>query len=217
MAADLAPFKNEFRLAMIMDALPAHIAPNVIRACRDSGVVPIIVPPKTTGILQPLDTHVFAGVKRLLRQKYDEERIASFRGEVNMLGFLKCLRFVTDSVFAQNWSKAFNQNGFGAARDALSSALKECGCVGDARPGDAMLEDVALCLPERRQYVAASIYKFYAERHEEAESTMKFRIVRRSVHARHSAHSADSVKRLYGRTRSQTRALRRRLVFFLVE
>ena len=188
-------------IALMMDSLPTHTAPNVLRACRDVGITPLIVPPGCTFFLQPLDTHVFAGVKRALRQYYDDVRVRTPRGHVDVFGFVECLRSMTEQVFSQSWAKAFEQNGFGEFRGALTKALEELGCASIDVSGNPSLADVALCVPVRRLSAASSIFKFFNEVAGSATMPQK----RGPAIAK--ALSAVAAKRLCGRTRSETRAL----------
>ena len=188
-------------IAVMMDSLPTHTAPNVLRACRDVGITPLIIPPGCTFFLQPLDTHVFAGVKRALRQYYDDMRVHTRRGHVDIFGFVECLRNMTEQVFSQSWTKAFEQNGFGEMRGALTKALEELGCASIDVSGNPSLADVALCVPARRLSAASSIFRFFNE-----AVGLAARPNKRAPASAQRLH-ANAAKWLCGRTRSETRAL----------
>ena len=66
------------QVALIFDAATIHIHDSVLRACKAVGFWVVIVPPKTTSVLQPLDVDAFAMYKgclsRALPRGSDEMR-----------------------------------------------------------------------------------------------------------------------------------------------
>ena len=55
-----------------MDAVRLHLGERVLRECARWGIRVVVVPAKLTWLLQQLDTHVFAKMKRALRDAYQE-------------------------------------------------------------------------------------------------------------------------------------------------
>ena len=202
LAADLAAFRSDFAIVLVMDALPAHLAPIVLRACADTGITPVIVPAKTTFMLQPLDTHVFCNFKRIVRESYDEKRLQKRCGDDDILEFVKSLSQAAEHTLSQNWADAFQQNGFGCERKSLTTALRlrGCGISDEACDSTPTLADMRLCVPAQHHTAAASIFNKFILK--EKQVVAKKRSISRTV-----ARENDESKKLCGRTRSETRAL----------
>ena len=60
LAAVLAPWLASVQPVLLVDALPAHLAPAVLGAAAAAGLWVLSLPAHITWLLQPLDTHVFA-------------------------------------------------------------------------------------------------------------------------------------------------------------
>lgn len=114
LGAILAPFLSNFQPILLMDALPAHLAPKVFRAAARCGIWVVVVPAKLTYLIQPADTHVFYKYKMYLRRRYMEAMASSAEGALELRAVLMAMndgvRYVCQ---AHDWSKAFDENGFG--------------------------------------------------------------------------------------------------------
>ena len=135
-----------------------HIASEVFTVCASLGAWPVIVPARMTWLLQVLDTHIFRGYKACIQGQYQDARMC---GELDIDRFLKCVYgAIEQTMQAQPWQKAFDENGFGAAHDKLSKAsrshLELAGevAVPVARP---TVDDIRLCFP-RGAMVPASVF-----------------------------------------------------------
>ena len=78
----LRPHLNGLQPLLLLDAVRLHTAPDVLRACRASGIWPVLAPSKTTWLLQPLDTDAFLRYKTHLRKAYQEARVAHQRADL---------------------------------------------------------------------------------------------------------------------------------------
>ena len=54
---------------LLLDAHKCHFCRHTLAACRDYDIWPVIIPARMTGLLQPLDTHVFSRFKMFLRTR----------------------------------------------------------------------------------------------------------------------------------------------------
>ena len=197
----LKPYLHLYQPILLMDALPSHMSPSVLRALSATAMRPIIVPAKLTWALQPLDTHVFHSLKTLIREKYDEALGERCDSELSMVSFVHAVRSAIDIVFGGRcWAHAFNQNGYGHKQALLSKlALDELDMQAPATVGiDApTLADVRLCCSARMQHAAADLWRTFVEQ----------KCKRPPVCRRKAPKLADPTF-IFGRTRSQTRALR---------
>lgn len=81
------------QVLFFLDAAKIHLGTEVLRACRDAGVWLIVIPPRTTFCLQPLDSHVFALYKACLLSLYQDARArgGGDDGDLDMSEFLPCV------------------------------------------------------------------------------------------------------------------------------
>ena len=120
----LKPFLGTAQPILLMDALPAHIAPKVFRAATRCGIWVVIVPAKLTWLIQPADTHAFYKYKMFLKKRYVEARARSAEGELELREVLKAINDGVRYVFqAHDWSKAFDENGFGHQQRLLRTSV----------------------------------------------------------------------------------------------
>ena len=66
----LKPYVHSHQPILLFDSLKAHFSSHVWRMWRSGGFWPIVVPPKMTWALQPLDTHAFASFKVRLQRLF---------------------------------------------------------------------------------------------------------------------------------------------------
>ena len=124
----LKPFLNKFQPILLMDALPAHIAPTVFCAAAKSGIWVVIVPAKLTWLLQPADTHLFYKYKMYLRKRYLESMARCEEGALQLRAVLKAINDAVRYVCqAHEWGKAFDGNGFGQRQRHVRRAIVEAG------------------------------------------------------------------------------------------
>ena len=124
LGAMLRPFLNRFQPILLMDALPAHLAPGVFRAAARAGIWVVVVPAKLTWLIQPADTHAFFKYKMYLRRRYVEAMARSSDGELQLREVLKAMNEGVRYVFqAHDWSKAFAENGFGHKQQLLRQSV----------------------------------------------------------------------------------------------
>ena len=110
----LKPFLDSYQPILLMDALPAHLAPKVFRAAARCGIWVVVVPAKLTWLIQPADTHAFLKYKMFLRKRYMEVRARSSDGQLHLREVLMAMNDAVRYVFqAHEWRRAFDEDGFG--------------------------------------------------------------------------------------------------------
>lgn len=110
---------------LIMDAVKLHLAARVFRACATARLWPIVVPPKMTSVLQPLDTHAFMPYKRALREAYQDIMAPARRGAVaGADAAVACVCAAVSGVLeGRAWARAFDETGFGDMQRKLGARL----------------------------------------------------------------------------------------------
>ena len=172
------------QLVLLMDSLPIHIAETVQRELQKASVLPVIVPPGTTGKLQVPDTHVFSPLKTELREQCDRMR-ARLKGDISMRAYVGCVRSALDTVvYGRAWDAAFAQNGYARSQNGMSPKLREyvLDPVGACAPTAA---ELALCCPRTRGTAAVSLWRKFIVRKDCAEEST----VRRKRAKRHASEA----------------------------
>ena len=150
---------------LLFDAARLHIAPSVLAACNAVGIWPLLVPAKTTWLLQPLDTHAFLAFKACIRSLYQQARIRAATGDLDLCQFLTCLYDAIRLVLqGRCWSGAFEDNRFGHEQARVSGRAKrqleqestDPFQVANSRPTDGQLQ---CCFPKRARIPTATLWK----------------------------------------------------------
>lgn len=129
----LKPFLDAWQPILLMDALPAHLAPRVFRAAARNSIHVVVVPARLTWLIQPADTHAFFRYKMYLRKRYMEAMARSPDGELQLREVLLAMNDGVRYVFqAHDWSKAFHENGFSPAQLLVREAVLQA--AGMQRP-----------------------------------------------------------------------------------
>ena len=153
----------DLQVVLFLDAVRLHTAPFVLRACNDVQIWPVLVPAKTTWLLQPLDTHAFQAFKAHLRERYQGSRAELALGDLDIFQFLECLYDAIRRVLqGRRWSTAFDADGFGAHQAGVSPVvmrqLQMDGplAIPSTRPTLAQLQ---VCFPRRSVVPEQSLWR----------------------------------------------------------
>jgi hypothetical protein len=153
LARVLQPFMGTVQPLLFLDAVRLHTTARVLRACADVGIWAVVVPARTTWLLQPLDTDAFLSFKQRLRELYQGARARSADGDVGVDVVLACVYDAIRIVFqGRQWSAAFDRVGLrcgqlGVAPHVLRQLRLEGQPVVPAvRPTDNQLRE---CFPRR--------------------------------------------------------------------
>jgi hypothetical protein len=116
---------GELQPILCLDACRLHFAEKVITACTELGIWPLIIPAKMTGLLQPLDTHVFKRFKGRLKKLYLAARADDPDSDLDIARFLTCLYgAIRQAVQSREHSIAFNEDGLGGNQAQVSTRIK---------------------------------------------------------------------------------------------
>jgi hypothetical protein len=121
-------------IVLLLDCAAQHVNTQVIAHAARLRMHLLFVPGKTTWLLQPLDTHVFATFKRTLHRLQIDARAATPDGILERSAWVNLLdQTIREVLVDRTWSHSFEQNGYGrdptgAARakiyDACNSGLE---------------------------------------------------------------------------------------------
>jgi hypothetical protein len=100
------------QLVIAMDSAAQHIADAAVRHAQRLRVHLLLIPGRVTWLLQPLDTHVFAELKRHLHRIQLEARLASASGVLPPAEWVTLLERAVRAVLVErDWSAAVSGNG----------------------------------------------------------------------------------------------------------
>ena len=163
LATALAPHLEGLQPVLLLDAAKIHTAPAVLAACSACHIWPILVPAKTTWLLQPLDTDAFLDFKRFLRAAYQKARVDSGSADLSIPQFLACVFDAVAVILnARPWRGVFVKDGFGRGQAGLGSYVKrQLGIdgvvdVGASRP---LLEQLKLRFPKNVTIPEAALWR----------------------------------------------------------
>ena len=123
LAASLSPWKDRYCPVLSMDCCPVHCVRRVLRHCWKVGLRVHFIPACMTAQMQPLDTHVFASLKRELVQAYHAAIVESEIGQLLPERALADVCAVIATVLAKDWSRAFASAGFSENQQGVSPRL----------------------------------------------------------------------------------------------
>jgi hypothetical protein len=157
------------QVVLLLDAAKIHYTPEVLRACKAANLWLIVIPPRMTFLLQPLDTDIFALYKCCLQAEYQcaRSRSAAADGDLCMAEFLPCIDVAIQSVLeGRTWATAFDRDGFGAGQRELGGRVRQRlqlsadVDVSSLRPSDEQLQH---CFPRRARPDLALLWSLFDE------------------------------------------------------
>ena len=185
-----------FQPILLMDAARHHISSATFMSARRMGFWTIIVPPATTGVLQPLDTHVFRRFKGALQHRCEQSRHERPEYHFGDLALAISVTIAT-VVLSRGGTIAFESNGFSDGQNSLSSRVRdrlELEAELEVSEAAPSAETLRLCFPQRcnidRNLILAPL------------------LPRACILRRRAPLVVLPPAMIYGRTRSETRRLR---------
>lgn len=119
------PWAATHDLVILMDAAKIHCRRDVWALCERLRFRLIIIPASTTWLLQPLDTHVFARMKAVLRELHRKVSSVRRRADWTIQNFLDVYCVVIRKVLqGVEWEKAFDETGFGMEQRRVTKFIK---------------------------------------------------------------------------------------------
>ena len=156
---------GEMQPVLIMDTAKVHLTKAVFSECAALGIYVVIVPPKLTWLLQPLDTDGFAQFKAAVRAAHQDARIRaaaigdSVGARCLIMSVCAAIRGVLNR---RRWASAFDRDGYGASQSQLGRRVRAqlelpaSPVVGAARPDGSVLQH---CFPARTIVHSALIFR----------------------------------------------------------
>ncbi len=106
------------QFCILPDAGKCHITEEAARCLQKHRIWFTLIPARMTFLLQPLDTHVFALLKRKLRDRLYSIRIIQARSTLTILEFMREFDVVLQELFStRSWAHAFDGDGYGRANN----------------------------------------------------------------------------------------------------
>ena len=123
--SNLADYRSTHEFILIFDTFRSHICAPTLKSLGNMGLSTVIIPAKTTSLLQPLDVYGFAQYKRSLRLKSMLRRL-SFPREVNTWRRMVDILVSTtiEVLVKKNWSFAFQRLGLSGDQTTLSTSAR---------------------------------------------------------------------------------------------
>ena len=121
----LAPFLARYQPILMFDAVPLHLAQEVMAELSRAAIWYLVIPARCTWLLQPLDTHGFAKYKLYLKNHFQDQGATAMDDHVT----LRMIRLVVGAIRhvlqGFRWRDAFWSNGFSRGQLSASSYIKE--------------------------------------------------------------------------------------------
>ena len=87
----LAPLRSSYQPILLLDAHRVHVMAQTFAICHAAGVWVVVIPARTTWLLQPLDTDAFSLYKLVLQKEYQAARVRLACGDLAIGDFLQCV------------------------------------------------------------------------------------------------------------------------------
>ena len=99
-------------LVLLLDSAAQHLTMPVLRHAANLNIHLVFIPARLTWLLQPLDSHVFAKMKRRLHALQQEARINAVSGTLTTTQWLALvIASVQDCLVDMTWTHAMRGNG----------------------------------------------------------------------------------------------------------
>ena len=116
--------QKNVHVLLLMDCSNVHLNSSVLNTARRYNISVCFVPTSLTWLLQPCDTHVFHILKAFIRKRFHEKRLHTTGGTVSTLDLLQIVVLAVRKVLQANqWSTAFNKNGYAADHKNISDRI----------------------------------------------------------------------------------------------
>ena len=138
---------NQRRIILLLDASPVHISKRCIEAAHTHGFALAFVPARLTWLLQPLDTHVFANLKRDIRRKHADMCIQSPDGAVSRAMAIRAHhRAIQQEITNRPWARKMARVGATGTTSSLRPELQTLVGNADMQPKFPTAAELALLL-----------------------------------------------------------------------
>ena len=126
LARALGDVKNSRTVHVYGDEYKAHVGRRVWKAFAEQGMNYCLIPAKLTWILQPLDTHAFAGYKNFLANECQRISVARIEGRLSMHHLLDAVAATINKYLnVSDWTQAFYDTGLVGSQRCVSTRALE--------------------------------------------------------------------------------------------
>ena len=99
-------------IVLLLDAAPVHLSQRILQFAGDNSIQLAYIPARLTWLLQPLDTHAFANLKRRIRKQHADMCIASPTGAVSRDSTIRQQhRAIVEELSEKTWGSAMERVG----------------------------------------------------------------------------------------------------------
>ena len=154
LAAALGNVMQDRYVILVLDVAPCHIHPTIYNEARRLGIRLVYIPAGLTGLLQPLDTHVFAAYKAALRRGWRMVKSTSPGGAVTPKDCLGVIFEACAFLRRTAWKSAFLDTGLLAEQGCVTTNILRAAqwdILPSRETGAPPAEDVACIFPRRRK------------------------------------------------------------------
>ena len=121
----LGSLRSEYWFILSVDSCPTHLSLPFLQACARASINVHVIPGGMTHVLQPLDTHVFAGFKGDFRHRQMQARLASPTGAVDPVQLVRCwLQCIRETMTLRGHAAAFSSTGLLGAQAHVGERCK---------------------------------------------------------------------------------------------
>lgn len=111
-AKTVLDFDKDMVIVLVMDCVSTHLNEKVLQECRRLKIRVLMIPAKTTWILQPLDVYVFACLKRAMRVSLAKEEMKTPHGHVSLESRIKVVgQAIQQELVSRTWSPKLSRLG----------------------------------------------------------------------------------------------------------
>ena len=164
--AILEPYLAVYQPIISFDTASAHMNPDVIADFPTLGLWYVVLPPRMTWLLQPLDTHAFQKYKAFLKKGFSDglaEREGRLAIEFMIRLVVKSIRYVLQKF---TWADAFEKNGLTGDHRFISTFIKKHLEVEHVEPFSTecpTLDELRVLWPRSRRVPLAEVFDALAD------------------------------------------------------
>ena len=126
LARRLREWDSRVQPILLMDAARLHLHRKVLSTCAREHLWPIVIPPRHTRLLQPLDVDGFASLDLNLQREYQAARTMKPRGDMNIVDFARCVGVAFEtSLRHRDWNRIFSRVGFGCQQQNVKESIRK--------------------------------------------------------------------------------------------
>ena len=128
LSKSLAAYKDSHQIILVLDVAKCHYHRDIFAHATKLGIRLVFVPAKLTWLLQPCDTSFFGRLKRRLRKKWLQLRVASTTGKVSHEEWMTAVLQVAGGLLCSiSWMPAFQSVGLLGEGLISQSRLQQIG------------------------------------------------------------------------------------------